>query len=115
MAQVEKVQSKNTTLCDVPAPAPLPLASVSVENFTYSEIVFLLFPEKSALERIGYVTGVTLMTLLTVPGCTDKDKFCRVDLAGPTDQIKQTSFRCQIIDNLGPVAISPGYSLAEEF
>lgn len=77
--------------------------------------VFLLFAEESDLERISDATGVTLVTLLTVAGCTDKDKFCRVDLAGQRDQIKQTSFRCQIIGNLGPVAISPSYSLAEEF
>ena len=77
--------------------------------------VFLLFGEVSDLERIGDVTDVTLITLLTVPGCADKDKFCRVDLAGPTDQIKRKSFRYQIIDKLGPVAIPPGSSLAEEF
>jgi hypothetical protein len=71
--------------------------------------VFLLFVEESDLQHIGDVTGVTLFTLLTVAICTDKDKFCTVDVAGPTDQIKRTSFRCQIIDKVRPVAISPGF------
>jgi septum formation inhibitor-activating ATPase MinD len=67
------------------------------------------------LERIGDVTDVTLVTLLTVASCTDKDKLCTVDIAGTTDQIKRKSFRYQIIDKVGPVAILPGSSLAEEF
>lgn len=71
---------------------------------------FLPFVEESDLQRIGDVTEVTLFTLLTVASCADKDKFCTVDFAGPTDQIKRTSFRCQIIDKVGPVAISPGSS-----
>jgi len=72
--------------------------------------VLLLFVEESDLQRIGDVTDVTLFTLLTVASCTDKDKFCTVDVAGPTDQIKLTPFRCQITDKVGPVAISPGPS-----
>lgn len=77
--------------------------------------VFPLFVEESDLERIGVATDVTLVSLLTVDGCTDKDKFCTVDLAELTDQIKQTSFRCQIIDKVGPSAISLGFTLAEEY
>ena len=73
-----------------------------------------LFIEESDLERIGVITDVTLVSLLTVDGCTDKDKFCTVDLAVLTDQIKQTSFRRQIIDKVGPSAISLSFSLAEE-
>lgn len=77
--------------------------------------VFPLFVEESDLERIGVVTDVTLVSLLTVDECTDKDKFCTADLAGLTDQIKQTSFRCQIIDKVGPSAISLIFLLAEEY
>ena len=64
---------------------------------------------------MGDVTDVTLVTLLTVASCTDKDKLCTVDLAGPIDQIKWTTFRYHIINKVGPVAILPGSSLAEEF
>jgi hypothetical protein len=77
--------------------------------------VCLLFDEESDLERIGDVTDVTLVTSLTVAGCTDTDTLCTVDLSRPIDQTKRTSFRYQIIDKSGPVAISPVSSLALEF
>jgi hypothetical protein len=76
---------------------------------------FPLFVEESDLERKGDVTDVTLITLQNTVGCADKDRCCTVDLAGPTDQTKETSFHCQIIDKYGPSAISPNSSLTEEF
>jgi hypothetical protein len=91
------------------------LAPLSAATNRNRLIVFPLLVEESELECNGDVTNMTLVTLLTVIGCTDKDKCCTLDLAGPTDQTKETYFHCQIRDKSGPSAISPGSSLTEEF